>query len=208
MALTVIEEGKKLPETHDTAARRKALELRLAQLNENATDCINSPPYLRRSAKEAVYLTETVRSGALAAARQLIDLPASSEFKGGRHVTDTILQVLELLLAVATAKGYAQQETFSFELQTVFAAATASQCLICCALLQRVLVYKVLHSSSPLKLDWRALLSKGGALHHGSAIPLAAMLMYITAVVKAAGDSHKQTAQWLFLNAMCTLDGK
>jgi hypothetical protein len=194
MAETV--QQSSLPDAQTIAARRKALELLLEQLNENATDQINSPPYLKRSSKEAVYLAELVPPAVLATCREIIDLPKGREFTGWQPKAVTISTLLAFLLTVATKEGHAQQTTFNYEVQSLFVARTASRSLICCTYLQRGAICKVLHSSSSAKLDWRALLSKGGALHHGSAIPLAALLMYITAVVKTVGESNKQAVQW------------
>jgi hypothetical protein len=46
MALTVLEEGKKLPKQLDIAARRNELEQILKRLNYTAADTINCQVYL------------------------------------------------------------------------------------------------------------------------------------------------------------------
>jgi hypothetical protein len=194
MAESALEQGKFLSSNLDAAATRAALEQALVRLNDTATDPIGSKPYLRRSANEATYLAERMPLAVLASCRQLIEQPAALDFTGEASTSAIISRLLSFLLTVETAAGCTQQKTFNYEVLSVFLAATASPSRICAALLQRGAIYKVMHT--PLPLDWIALRSEGGALHHSSVISLAAMLMYITAVVKSAGESHKQSAQW------------
>jgi hypothetical protein len=121
-------------------------------------------------------------------------------FRGELRPADAAIEAV-VLYADHTATSRTTVKKHKPELQpdSWFCTLTASDSDRCTALLQISILFRVLYTppkSSPAMPDCRELAAAGGPLHPSTAMPLAAVLLYVQALSESLGGALGEVSHW------------
>jgi hypothetical protein len=132
---------------------------------------------------------------------ELLNKPIAKWLRGESRTAEELDAAIMavVLYGTDTSRAALEKQALEQQLTSVFYSNTACDCGRCKALLQIAILFKVLYTpprTSPAAPVCTELAAEGGAMHHATAMPLAAVLLYIQAVEESGGTAFSEVSKW------------
>jgi hypothetical protein len=152
----------------------------------------------QRCIDDAFLVAGFLHKRAMMDCRKMAEPGIGALFAGERAGSDMIALLCDVLQVTTVSEGSAQRKTRGSACASMsfFEAVTASIDALCLEVMQRVVIFTLMHADAPKVLVWSTLQAPGGALHPLSVITMAALMLYMTAVKHSICDVLTEPQEW------------
>jgi hypothetical protein len=173
---------------------RPQIEQGLRSLNDDASDRIKDPTILNCRIDNTVLIVDTTKAKTVALCRAIIEEPLAAEFRGQLSHPEVTALLRELLLT-GQVSGTLVLRTQQAKVDPFLTVATSCACASCALAQQKCTILRALYRLNRTgkpgpKLNWHDL--HADLLNPDCGLPLAALTLYISAVVQSLKLDNRQ----------------